>query len=243
MNLEICGTGSKGNCYLLRNKDEVLIIELGVRLEVVKRALSYDLSKVVGCIVTHEHNDHSKYVPSAAASGLNIYATRGTFEAKKLSGHRYNVVEKGKVFKIGGFKILPFEVKHDVKEPVGFIIQHSETGNILFITDTYYVPNRFENIHNIIIEANYCEKIIDEKSSSDKKFLRDRVIQSHMSLQTCKEFLSANDLSKVNNIVLIHLSDSNSDAKLFKKEISDRTGKTVTVAENGMIINLDISPF
>ena len=35
--------------------------------------------------------------------------------------------------------------------------------------------------------------------------LRNRTIKSHMSYDTCKETLLANDLSEVNNIVLIHL--------------------------------------
>ena len=67
-------------------------------------------------------------------------------------------------------------------------IKHSECRNLLFITDTYYVPNRFANINNILIEANYCDMIIDEKLRISNKFVRDRVIQSHMSIKTCKVF-------------------------------------------------------
>jgi ribonuclease BN (tRNA processing enzyme) len=64
-----------------------------------------------------------------------------------------------------------------------------------------------------------------------------------MSLDTCVNLLNANDLSKVNNIVLIHLSDSNSDEQAFKKRVSDETGKNVTVASNGMEINFNKTPF
>jgi hypothetical protein len=39
-----------------------------------------------------------------------------------------------------------------------------------------------------------------------------------MSLETLLELLGKNDLSKVNNIVLIHLSDSNSNAIEFKMQ-------------------------
>ena len=45
------------------------------------------------------------------------------------------------------------------------------------------------------------------------------------------------------NIVLIHLSDSNSDANLFKKEIFELTGKKVTVADKGMTIPFNITDF
>jgi phosphoribosyl 1,2-cyclic phosphodiesterase len=49
-------------------------------------------------------------------------------------------------------------------------------------------------------------------------------------LEQVKEFLKANDLSKVQQIVLIHLSDGNSDEALFKTEIQKLTGKPVYVA-------------
>ncbi|MNL90041.1 hypothetical protein D3C87_2207830 [compost metagenome] len=65
-----------------------------------------------------------------------------------------------------------------------------------------------------------------------------------MSVETCLETLQANDLRAVNNIVLIHLSDRNSDAKVFKQRIEDATLKTVTIATAGLTIdNFNITPF
>jgi hypothetical protein len=100
-------------------------------------------------------------------------------------------------------------------------------------------------LNNIIIEANYSKEIIDQKfgSESNKEFLRNRVLKSHFSLANCKDMLSANNLSQVNNIVLIHLSDSNSNEKQFVKEVYELTGKNVTAAINGMQINFNKTPF
>ena len=56
-----------------------------------------------------------------------------------------------------------------------------------------------------------------------------RVIDTHFALEDVKEFLKANDLSKVKEIYLIHLSDGNSDAEQFKREIQELTGKTVFI--------------
>jgi uncharacterized surface protein with fasciclin (FAS1) repeats len=64
-----------------------------------------------------------------------------------------------------------------------------------------------------------------------------------MSLDTCKRTLKANDLSQVNNIVLIHLSDGNSDAARFKREVQEVTGKTVWIADAGMEIPFNRTPF
>lgn len=75
------------------------------------------------------------------------------------------------------------------------------------------------------------------------ELLRSRTLQSHMSLETCKEALKANDLSQVNNIVLIHLSDGNSNAIEFKEDVFNLTKKSVNVAESGMKINFNKHPF
>ncbi|MBQ19124.1 MAG: MBL fold metallo-hydrolase, partial [Flavobacteriales bacterium] len=91
-------------------------------------------------------------------------------------------------------------------------------------------------------EANFSNTIIREKLG-DKEFLRNRILTSHMSLETCIGFLDANNLEKVNNIVLIHLSDGNSDEEMFKREVEDATGKTVTVASNGLVMDLNKTPF
>lgn len=186
--------------------------------------------------------DHAGYIQQALDNGSNCYVSSETKEEMNLDHHRLHLYKEMEVFYVGGFKILPFNVFHDVKTH-GFLLFHKDCGHTLFVTDTYYIPTTFDNLQNIIVEANYCEKIINEKLKKDKKFLRDRVLRSHLSLDTCKKFLLANDLSKVNNIVLIHLSDSNSNAVQFQKEIYDATLKNVTVAENGMTINFQKTPF
>jgi hypothetical protein len=57
------------------------------------------------------------------------------------------------------------------------------------------------------------------------------------------ETLLANDLSAVNNIVLIHLSDCNSNALEFQQGIKKATGKTVHIANKLMILKFNKTPF
>lgn len=82
-----------------------------------------------------------------------------------------------------------------------------------------------------MVECNYSEKIMDErvKSGALNKSLAQRIQQSHFALENVKDFLKANDLSKVTEIYLLHLSADNSDPALFKREIQKLTGKLVTV--------------
>lgn len=235
MKLKIINSGSVGNCYLLIGTNTTLIIEAGVNFQLIKQALNFDLTRVAGIILTHEHGDHSKGVKDATASGINVYASPGTIGAMKFTSHRLKPITANNQYSIGEFIILPFDVKHDCAEPFGFIINHPECGNVLFITDSYYVPNLFPGLNNILIEANYSEPILAERERLPY-FVRDRVIKSHMSLETCMDVLRANDLSRVNNIVLIHLSDGNSNADQFQREVSNLTGKTVHIAGKGMEI-------
>lgn len=246
MILDIISTGSKGNAYILGNKDEALLIECGVNIKDIKKALNFDLSKVVGCLCTHEHMDHSKSIWDVMKLGINVYSSHGTLKSRFVHEQsRAKVIQSQQSFTIGNFNILPFDVMHDAAEPLGFLISHPDCGKVLFLTDTYYCKYTFPGLNNIIIEANYSKEIIDRKfgDESGKEFLRNRILKSHFSLANCKGMLSANDLTKVNNIVLIHLSDSNSDEKQFQKEVSELTGKNVTVASNGMKINFRKTPF
>jgi phosphoribosyl 1,2-cyclic phosphodiesterase len=244
MQLQIINSNSSGNAYLLENDKEALLIECGVRFDRIKKALNFNMRKLTGALITHEHLDHCISAKDLIHHGVNVYATKGTHHAMRtLQHHRAVVTHAGDEFKVGNFRVKAFDIRHDAAEPVGYLINHAETGTVLFLTDSYYSNYLFPGLSNIIIEANYSSDIIHE-TLEDKKFLRDRVIESHMSLNTCKELLKANNLAGVNNIVLIHLSDSNSNAIRFKKEIEEVTGKTVHVAESGMIIeNFNQTPF
>jgi phosphoribosyl 1,2-cyclic phosphodiesterase len=72
---------------------------------------------------------------------------------------------------------------------------------------------------------------------------KNRLLESHFSLEHCKEFLQANVTTDTRKIVLLHLSDDNSDAERMVREITDLTGIDTEVAEPGKIIKLEIYPY
>jgi phosphoribosyl 1,2-cyclic phosphodiesterase len=224
------------------------MVEAGVKFSEVKKALDFDLSGMVGCLLSHEHSDHSKYAKDVMNAGINVYTSTGTMRGMKMDygkTHRLHALFHKTLMMVGNFLIFPFDVKHDAKQPFGFLIKHPEMGTTLFLTDSFYVEYKFEGLNNILIEANYAEDILDANIEAGKlpDVVRNRVIQSHMELETVKELLKANDLKAVNNIVLLHLSSGNSHAERFKNEIAELTGKTVTVADSHMVINLNKTPF
>jgi phosphoribosyl 1,2-cyclic phosphodiesterase len=247
MKLQVINSNSKGNAYILESSSgEALLIECGVRMDQIKQALKFNLRKVVACIITHEHLDHCKSVQEVLESGIPVYASHGTHEAMHTTTHhRARFMHVGPTNIIGGFQIKAYEINHDAAQPLCYLIHHEECGTVLFMTDTYYCEYNFKGLNNIIIEANYYQSILDKRLEDgvNPKFLRDRVITSHMSLATCKKTLKDYNLTAVNNIVLIHLSDGNSDEARFKKEVQEATGKMVHVAGPGLTIDFNKQPY
>lgn len=230
MLLKCLGSSSQGNTYLLISENEVLVIEAGISFKEVKIALNHNIKNIVGCLVSHFHADHGKYMSDYINAGIPVL-----YPGMKLA--KPNI-------KYGNFMVTPFDLVHDV--PIyGFHIYHPETGNILFITDTGEIPYRFANLNQIIIEANYDEDIVYELMLNDKLNARgqNRVEASHLSIQKTLQFLSENDLSKVQNIVLTHLSSGSSNAKDFQKRTELATGKKVTIADKNVTIDFDLNPF
>ncbi len=170
----------------------------------------------------------------------------GTATALRLDNNTLvRQTEEFKAYRLGGFTIQGFSVQHDAAEPFGYLIHHEEMGTVLFATDTYYLKYKFAGLSNILIECNYRLDILEANVEAGRiaKPQRDRTIKSHLSYETCKETLLANDLSKVNNIVLIHLSPGNSNASEFLQGIKELTGKNVHIADKGMEIEFNKTPF
>lgn len=246
MMLYVLGSSSHGNCYLLYNESEILIIEAGIPFKELNRLPFFDLRKVVGCIITHEHGDHAGRINEYLDYGINCYASAGTIENIKLISARIPLMtESGHTFHLGKFSIATFDTEHDAAEPIGFVINHSNSGPILFATDTYYLRYKFPGLNHILIECNYQKSILDANFEAGKIDIarRNRTLLSHMELETCIAALKANNLSLVRNIVLLHLSDQNSNEKEFVKRVTEDTHRLTTAARPGIFINLDKESF
>jgi Cft2 family RNA processing exonuclease len=55
MLLKVVSTGSIGNSYLLETEDEAIILECGVPISKIKKAIDYNISKIKGALITHQH--------------------------------------------------------------------------------------------------------------------------------------------------------------------------------------------
>ena len=246
MDLHIVKSGSSGNLYVLQNETEALIIECGCPVQEALMALRFNSKKVVGCIITHCHGDHFKYIEDYMQY-FTCYCSRGTVEAKSdwRGARRPVILEPLKTVNLGGFSVRPFDVQHDAPEPFGFLIKHEEIGTLMFATDTYYIKYKFEGLTKIMVECNYDLELLRENVRQEiVPFpLEQRTLQSHMSLEHCKDMLRATDLTNVTDIVLLHLSANNAEPHRFKKEIELLTGIHTTIAKKGVVMPFNKTPF
>lgn len=225
-------SGSSGNAYKIECGGRSLLLECGLPFKKLRQALNFSLSGLDGCLVSHEHMDHAKSAKEMMKAGIDCYMSAGTKEALGIDGHRLHEVKTGSSFTIAdSWRVLGFMTEHDAAEPLGFLIQRRHE-KLLYLTDSFYVRYRFSGLNYIMIECNYAGDILAEKVKAGDVHptLRRRIARSHMSLETVKEMLLANNLSQVREIWLLHLSDGNSDAERFKREIQETTGKPVMVA-------------
>lgn len=229
--IKALATGSKGNCYYVTDGQTPLLLEVGIPFKDIRKRLNFRTSDIQGVLITHEHQDHCKGINDVLKAGINVYMSAGTAGAIDIKHHRIKTVEAKKQFTIGSWTILPFDVQHDSSEPIGYLLMNQQREKLLFATDTYYIRYRFPGLTHIMVECNYSLAILNENIVAGRvpKVMKKRLLRSHFSLENVKEFLKANDLSKVQEIWLLHLSDNNSDAQLFKQEIMELTGKMVFV--------------
>lgn len=230
MEIKVIASSSKGNCYLIDDGSTQLMLEAGISYSKLIKKVNF--SKVSGVLITHEHLDHSKSVKDLLKSGIKCFSAKETFDALNIEkNYLVNYLTPYKILTIKTFKIMPFETQHDAANPLGFLIKSTKTNEVLlFATDTYYIKNKFMNLNYIMIECNYAKDIL-ERNSSISYTQKSRLYKSHFELENVKNFLKSQDLSKVKEIYLMHLSNGNSDEERFKREIQALTGLPVYVCQ------------
>lgn len=245
MRLTILGSGSTGNGYVLQNEHEALVLECGMPRKDCLEALDYKVAKVRGCLITHEHGDHAKFIEDYMEI-MPCYCSAGTANAIKYRKERRpEVMEPLRTIHLGGFAVRPIEAEHDAAEPFAFVIDHEDSGRILFATDTYFIRYKIPNLTNILIECNYSLPILNRNIEEGivPEALKARTLESHMSLEHLKQMLAANDLTNVSSIVLLHMSARNSQREAFVREIEAQTGKNTMFAQKGLTIEINKTPF
>jgi len=233
MKLHVIGSSSKGNSYALEGENEILLLEAGMPFREVKKAIDWQVSKITGCLISHIHNDHAGYIGQYEKQGFPVTIEKEMGNIILHASRAYTKTE---------FDVKLFPLPHCATPNYGFFISHPELGKLLFMTDFEYCKYDFSDlkINHILIEANYSREILDRNNPNS-----DHVILGHAEIETTAEFVRKNRTSELMNVILLHLSDGNSDENMFKNRIKEVAGAGVfvDVADARKTFELSLLPF
>ncbi len=238
MILKTVESGSSGNCYLLvADNGETLILDCGIPIMEIKKALNWNIKNVVGVLCTHQHLDHSKSVIELCKTGF--YTVVPYLIASRSEKLSYKL--KKSIFDISAFALKTVDGKWthtngDGSECpcYGFLIKHPEMGTLIYATDTKLIKWRFKNINHILLGVNYDPKRLP---GDDAKI--NHVVRGHMSIDTACDFVKANASDHLQNVIMCHLSAENADKDSFINKMQKAVPNVnVCVAEPGMELEL-----
>lgn len=233
------GTGSRGNCYALYDNDKkILLLDLGLARREILKGIDFNVSDVVGAVVSHGHGDHAKAVKDFENMGIPVFAPYKSLEPMSFKeGSRVKVQAFYLTDKNGRF----MHTNNDGSECpcYGFLIEHEDMGKMLYITDTELVKWRFSGINHILISCNYQKKYISDSAK------RAHVLRGHMELETVKNFIKANKSNALRTVILCHLSQDSADPLECLSEVKKVVGDGVkcVCAAAGEAVELSLYPF
>lgn len=151
------------------------------------------------------------------------------------------VLNLGEKIKIGGFSVQPISVPHSC-ECYSFLIENEAIGRLLFCTDCKKFNYKINSLNNIFIEANWSQDVLIENLCNDIETRSHH--EHHMELSDTIKALKNNYSPDLMTVGLLHLSNGNSDEKMFRQRVIDELGfDNVLVMDKGVTIPLQLSEF
>ena len=189
---KVINSGSEGNAVIYNN---AIMVDCGVSLkalQAVKRSL-----KIV--LLTHKHSDHLKIrtLQRLQAERPTLRVACGDFLLEELPCIKnIDVLQVGKIYDYGAFKVSPVKLYHDVPN-FGWRIFLPNGQKIFHATDTVHLEGITAKGYDLYaIEHNYCEEYIQEaieEARANGEYTHAYGnINTHLSIQQAMAFIEAN---------------------------------------------------
>jgi len=189
---QVINSGSEGNAVIYNN---AIMVDCGVSLKAlqeVKRSL-----KIV--LLTHKHGDHLKIrtLQRLQAERPTLRVACGDFLLEELPCIKnIDVLQVGKIYDYGAFKVSPVKLYHDVPN-FGWRIFLPNGQKIFHATDTVHLEGITAKGYDLYaIEHNYCEEYIQEaieEARANGEYTHAYgSIKTHLSIQQARAFIEAN---------------------------------------------------
>ena len=226
------GSGSKGNAALVRAQNTVLMVDCGFSVtEAEKRLARLDVGaeEVTALLVTHEHGDHLNGVARFARRyKLPVWMTRGTYRVwKDQNVPAVEFFHAHEHFKIGDIRINPYPVPHDACEPCQFTFEYegrklgvlSDVGTV-----TPHICEQLDACDALMIECNHDPEMLRMGPYSPS--LKQRVAGplGHLSNEQTAGLLERIDLTRLQHLVIAHMSETNNSPALARQAVIGALG-------------------
>ena len=224
LQFSLLGSGSSGNATLVAMPWGKILIDCGLSFRQIQlRAadLGLDLSDLKAVFVTHEHSDHVAGLGVLSRKlSVPLYMTAGTYEALPRQVGRpesCRLFDAGESFALNGVRVQSFSVSHDAADPVSYCIEHEDAklgiaGDLGHPSEL--VRTRLERSHALVLEANYCPRMLQAGKYPPAVQQRIRGRFGHLSNQDACGLLSNLIHDGLQLVVLVHISEENNTAQL-----------------------------
>ena len=226
MNISVLASGSRGNCTLIYDDNNAILIDMGISTRKLKQALAQlhlNIEDLDAIFVTHEHSDHIHGIGVLARKyHLDIYANEATWQAMdaklgKIDVAQKHIFERGKVLTFGDLDIESFGVSHDAADPQFYRFMKDDKSFVM-LTDTGYVSDRLagivENADAYLIESNHDIEIL--RAGSYSWNLKQRILsdKGHLCNEDGADAMIRTLGNRTKRIYLGHLSKENNIKEL-----------------------------
>jgi len=241
MRLVVLGSGSGGNVLVLESGGRRLMVDAGFSCREIEKRLAkvgIDAQGFDGLILTHEHSDHTRGVKRfARRHNVPVYATAGTLEGLGLSenGVEIRVLASGRQVEVGDFVLEPFAIPHDAREPIGLVMQDPDGRRVGLVADlgarSQLAWARLTRLDALILESNHDLDML--RSGPYPWSLKQRVASrhGHLSNREAAEGIPELDSSRLQWVVLYHLSRTNNLPALAMDEVGEALSRESSPAE------------
>lgn len=135
---------------------------------------------------------------------------------------------------------MPLQVEHNVQS-FAYIITHDDFGILAFCTDAVSFPYKIKSLNHLLIEANNSEDLIINNLCRNEQ-IRSRS-EFHMEIKKTIESIKRNMNPELRTLMLVHLSDGQSDERMFKQMVFDEVGIKPIIADKRVELELNKEDF
>lgn len=247
MELIVLGSGSSGNCAVVRASGTTILVDAGLSARKTIQRLSaagIDAGEIDAVLLTHEHGDHTSGLPVLLKSlRCPVYASRLTADEVRGSDPRnaeaeWRLFATGSTFAVATIEVTAFSVPHDAADPAGFTLR-CEGLSLGILTDlghaTASVIHHVSGAHCLFVEANHDEKMLQEDVRRPFS-IKQRILSphGHLSNRAAADLVRRAAGADLQSVVLGHLSsDCNTPALAIAAvaEALEAAGVVVSCAE------------